>query len=237
MGSTMSKKGFGSQKKVLERPINSRRQTLKVEPKQGEIIDEIEEEEVSFDIDDSNAEDTFIQMDRLGDIEKDKVDKSQLVEYDAFYKEQFFKNELFNYDVEDIKDKEVEEINHEMNKLEAHRKLLAKRKEKDAQEKKGLNTTELQQQIEILEKELEEKKEKEEKEKKEWEEKMKKEQKELEKQKEKEQKELEEKKKKEEKEQKEWEKKWEKEQKELEKQKKKEQKEWEEKKKWKRERI
>ena len=153
MGSTMSKKGFGSQKKVLERPINSRRQTLKVEPKQGEIIDEIEEEEVSFDIDDSNAEDTFIQMDRLGDIEKDKVNKSQLVEYDAFYKEQFFKNELFNYDVEDIKDKEVEEINHEMNKLEAHRKLLAKRKEKDAQEKKGLNTTELQQQIEILEKE------------------------------------------------------------------------------------
>ena len=50
-------------------------------------------------------------------------------------------------------DKEVEEINHEMNKLEAHRKLLEKRKEKDATEKKGLDTTELQQQIEILEKE------------------------------------------------------------------------------------
>ena len=144
---------MGFSKKGFRRPSNSRHQTLKFEPNQKEMIGELEEEELPVDIDESNAEDTFIQMDRLGDIEKDKVDKSQLVEYDAFYKEQFFKNELFNYDVEDIKDKEVEEINHEMNKLEAHRKLVAKRKEKDAQEKKGLNTTELQQQIEVLEKE------------------------------------------------------------------------------------
>ena len=144
---------MGFSKKGFRRPSNSRHQTSKFEPNQKEMIGELEEEELPVDIDESNAEDTFIQMDRLGDIEKDKVDKSQLVEYDAFYKEQFFKNELFNYDVEDIKDKEVEEINHEMNKLEAHRKLVAKRKEKDAQEKKGLNTTELQQQIEVLEKE------------------------------------------------------------------------------------
>ena len=51
-----------------------------------------------------------------------KVDKSQLVEYDLFYKEQFFKNEVFKYDVNNIQDKEVQEINHEMNKLEVKRK-------------------------------------------------------------------------------------------------------------------
>lgn len=80
-------------------------------------------------------------MERLGDIEKGTVDKSQLIEYDTFYKEQYYKNEVFNYNVSDIKDKEMEKINHEMNKLEAHRKLLPKRKEKDAVEKKGLDTT------------------------------------------------------------------------------------------------
>jgi hypothetical protein len=39
-----------------------------------------------------------------------KVDKSQLVEYDLFYKEQFFKNEVFLYDVENIEDKFEAEI-------------------------------------------------------------------------------------------------------------------------------
>ena len=150
MNSTVSRRGF--KRTNTERKTNSRRPTLVIN-NPNEIINEIEEEEISFELGSSNGEDTFIQMDRLGDIPKDKVNKSQLVEYDAFYKEQFFKNEVFNYDVEDIKDKEVEEINHEMNKLEAHRKLLEKKKEKDATEKKGLDTTELQQQIEILEKE------------------------------------------------------------------------------------
>ena len=150
MNSTVSRRGF--KRTSTERKTNSRRPTIAIN-NPNEIINEIEEEEISFELGSSNGEDTFIQMDRLGDIPKDKVNKSQLVEYDAFYKEQFFKNEVFNYDVEDIKDKEVEEINHEMNKLEAHRKLLEKKKEKDATEKKGLDTTELQQQIEILEKE------------------------------------------------------------------------------------
>ena len=112
-----------------------------------------EEEDFSFDLDESENKDIFIRMDRLGDIEKGSVDKSQLIEYDAFYKEQYYKNEVFNYDVSDIKDKEVEEINHEMNKLEAHRKLLAKKKEKDAVEKKGLDTTQLEKEIKILEQE------------------------------------------------------------------------------------
>ena len=152
MNSTVSRRGV--KKNNTERKTNSRRPTLVLNNQQNEIINEIEEEEISVDIDVSkDGEDTFIRMNHIGDIPIDKVNKSQLVEYDAFYKEQFFKNEVFNYDVEDIKDKEVEEINHEMNKLEVHRKLLAKKKEKDAQEKKGLDTTELQQQIEVLEKE------------------------------------------------------------------------------------
>ena len=148
MNSTVSKK-----KKMTERRSTSRRPSILPTNKiPGEIKDEIEEEEYSFDLEDTNHEDSFIKVERLGDIEKDKVNKSQLVEYDAFYKEQYYKNEVFNYDVSDIKDKEVEEINHEMNKLEAHRKLVAKRKEKDAQEKKGLDTTEIKEEIVQLEK-------------------------------------------------------------------------------------
>ena len=152
MNSRRAKKGLNSQKKNLE---NGRRPTLVGTSRlpQQAIIQEVEEEEISFDFDQSNHEDTFIKMEHLGDIAKGTVDKSQLVEYDNFYKEQFFKNEVFNYDVSDIKDKEVEEINHEMNKLEAHRKLLEKKKEKDAQDKKGLDTTELQEKIKVLEQE------------------------------------------------------------------------------------
>ena len=152
MNSRRAKKGLNSQKKNLE---NGRRPTLVGTSRlpQQATIQEVEEEEISFDFDQSNHEDTFIKMEHLGDIAKGTVDKSQLVEYDNFYKEQFFKNEVFNYDVSDIKDKEVEEINHEMNKLEAHRKLLEKKKEKDAQDKKGLDTTELQEKIKVLEQE------------------------------------------------------------------------------------
>ena len=148
MGSTISKKNF----RYDERK-RTKKQTLIAHQKSKNVINEVEEEEISFDLDDPKYYDNFIEIERLGDIEKNTVNKSQLVEYDNFYKEQFFKNEVFNYDVSDIKDKEVEEINHEMNKLEAHRKLLAKRKEKDAQEKKGLDTTDLQKEIEKLEKE------------------------------------------------------------------------------------
>ena len=154
MNTNVSRKSY-TERKRMEKRGTSRRGSLignNALPT-GEAIQEMEEEGFSFDIDDSVNDDIFIQMDRIGDIEKGTVNKSQLIEYDAFYKEQYYKNEVFNYDVSDIKDKEVEEINHEMNKLEAHRKLLAKRKEKDAQEKKGLDTTELQIEIEQLEKE------------------------------------------------------------------------------------
>ena len=104
---TVTKKSYVDRKKHLEREGNGRRNSITPNKNKFEIFKEIEEEEISYDLDESNQEDTFIQQDKLEDIEKDKVDKSQLVEYDAFYKEQFFKNEVFNYDVRDIKDKEV----------------------------------------------------------------------------------------------------------------------------------
>ena len=78
------------------------------------------------------------------------IDKSQLVEYDAFYKEQFFTNDVFKYDVNNIQDKEVQEINHEMNKLEAKRNLIAKKKEKDVLVSKGLDTADIEIEIEEL---------------------------------------------------------------------------------------
>ena len=154
MNTNVSRKSY-TERKRMEKRGTSRRGSLignNALPT-GEAIQEMEEEGFSFDIDDSVNDDIFIQMDRIGDIEKGTVNKSQLIEYDAFYKEQYYKNEVFNYDVSDIKDKEVEEINHEMNKLEAHRKLLAKKKEKDAVEKKGLDTTNLEKEIVQLEKE------------------------------------------------------------------------------------
>ena len=131
---------------------------LQNEDEKNEIKDdkvqEIKEENSSyFDEETENSnEDTFIAMNRIGDIEK-PIDKSQLVEYDLFYKEQFFKNDVFKYDVNNIQDKEVQEINHEMNKLDVKRRLIAKKKEKDVQVSKGLDTEEITFEIEALEKE------------------------------------------------------------------------------------
>ena len=52
-----------------------------------------------------------------------KNEKINLVEYDSFYKEQYFKNDLFIDDVDIIKDEEVEKIKKEINKLEIKQKL------------------------------------------------------------------------------------------------------------------
>ena len=83
------------------------------------------------------------------------VDKSQLVEYDLFYKEQFFKDEVFKYDIENIQDKEEKEISKEMTKLDCKRRLTEKKKLKEVNELKGLDTMELQEQIDKLTKEYE----------------------------------------------------------------------------------
>ena len=117
------------------------------------IVIELDEEE-------SNNEDNFI---RLKEPEYTKpVDKSQLVEYDLFYKEQFFKNEVFLYDVENIVDKVEAEIEKEMNRLEIKRKLIEKKKLKEVYDVKKLDTTDLQKEIADLEKAYEKCKRKEE---------------------------------------------------------------------------
>ena len=121
---------------------------MKIEEKEGEEDEPYE----NGDSDKSEFDDTFIKINRLGDIDK-PVDKSQLVEYDTFYKEQFFKDEVFRYDINNIQDKEVQEINHEMNKLDVKRKLIAKKKEKDVLASKGLNTEEIDEEIAVIEKE------------------------------------------------------------------------------------
>ena len=121
---------FQSEKSLFKR--NSQlSQTKKLDKdKSSKGVKEIEEEQTSFFLDEeSERSETFIQINKDRDM-LIEVDKSQLVEYDLFYKEQFFKNDVFKYDVNDIQDKEVQEINHEMNKLEAKRNLIAKKKKK-----------------------------------------------------------------------------------------------------------
>ena len=121
--------------------------------KEEEHIDEIEEYSFNEEGDEHN-DDTFIKLNHFKEMEK-PVDKSQLVEYDLFYKEQFFKDEVFKYDVENIQDKEEKEINKEMNKLDCKRRLTEKKKLKEVNDLKGLDTTELQEQINALTKEYE----------------------------------------------------------------------------------
>ena len=116
------------------------------EEKQIEEIEEFSENEQN--------DDTFINLNHFKEMDK-PVDKSQLVEYDLFYKEQFFKDEVFKYDVKNIQDKEEKEIDKEMTKLDCKRRLTEKKKLKEVNDLKGLDTTELEEQIKVLTKEYE----------------------------------------------------------------------------------
>ena len=154
------------------KPVRSekKRKTQKLIVKKGTIRDiqknenekdkekeevKIEEiEEYSLNDEEELKDDTFIKLNHFKEMEK-PVDKSQLVEYDLFYKEQFFKNEVFKYDVENIQDKEEKEIDKEMNKLDCKRRLTEKKKLKEVNDLKGLDTTELQAEIKKLTKEYE----------------------------------------------------------------------------------
>ena len=123
--------------------------------KEKEEQHEIEEiEEFSYNEENDPNDDTFVKLNHNKEMDK-PVDKSQLVEYDLFYKEQFFKNEVFKYDVENIQDKEEKEIDKEMNKLDCKRRLTEKKKLKEVNDLKGLDTTELDEQIKVLTKEYE----------------------------------------------------------------------------------
>ena len=77
-------------------------------------------------------------------------DKKQLSEYDLFYKEQFFQNELFVYDVENIEDKVEAEIKKEMTRLNLKQKLIATKKLKEVNDLKNLDTKQLQLEIDDL---------------------------------------------------------------------------------------
>ena len=150
-----SEKKKKTQKLILRKSTFREKDKKEVEKenekeKEEICIDEIEEDSLS----DKQNDDTFIKMNQSKEITK-PVDKSQLVEYDLFYKEQFFKDEVFKYDVENIQDKEEKEIDKEMNKLDCKRRLTEKKKLKEVNDLKGLDTTELEHEINVLTKEYE----------------------------------------------------------------------------------
>ena len=139
-------------KKATNRELGKKdKENEKVKEAQ-EIADEIEE--YSLNEEEELNEDTFIKLNHFKEMDK-PVDKRQLVEYDLFYKEQFFKDEVFKYDVENIQDKEEKEINKEMNKLDCKRRLTEKKKLKEVNDLKGLDTSELEEEIKKLEAEYE----------------------------------------------------------------------------------
>ena len=116
-----------------------------------EEYDEDEEEEEEGEGEGEEEDESSLSFkSRKSEDENDSEQKINLVEYDMFYKEQFLKNDVFEYDVENIKDEESEKINKEINKLEIERKLLEKKKLKEVMETKGENTKELQEEIDEL---------------------------------------------------------------------------------------
>ena len=116
---------------------------------------EYTDEEEDGEISDSNQDFNFIQIGKKrydyaespSLIQSEKID---LVEYDSLYKETFFKDDLFRFDAENLKDKEAEKIKKEINKLEIKQKLKDKRKLKEVNDLKGIDTTELKNEIQIL---------------------------------------------------------------------------------------
>ena len=127
------------------------KEALKIEKEEDEKIEEIEE--YSLDEDEFD-EDTFIKLNNDKTFDE-KANQSQLDEYDLFYKEQFFRHELFRYDADNIQDKEEEDINKQMTKLETKRRLTEKKKLKEVNDLKGLDTTDLNEEIQELTKKYE----------------------------------------------------------------------------------
>ena len=95
------------------------------------------------DEDKSNNRSGFIALNQPNYDKEKMSDKKQLSEYDLFYKEQFFQNELFVYDVENIEDKVEAEIKKEMTRLNLKQKLIATKKLKEVNDIKNLDTKQL----------------------------------------------------------------------------------------------
>ena len=105
---------------------------------------ELEEE------DESNNRSGFITLNQQNYDKEKMSDKKQLSEYDLFYKEQFFQNELFVYDVENIENKVEAEIKKEMTRLNLKQKLIATKKLKEVNDLKNLDIKQLQLEIDDL---------------------------------------------------------------------------------------
>ena len=142
--------------KMMVKKGTIRERLMKDPEKEKEKINEENIEEIEeYSLDELHEdEDTFIKLNNERNYEG-KADNSQLDEYDLFYKEQFFRDELFRYDAENIQDKEEEDINKQMNKLDCKRRLKEKKKLKEVNDLKGLDTTELAKEIKKLTKEYE----------------------------------------------------------------------------------
>ena len=74
------------------------------------------------------------------------------MEYDKFYKQNFFKDDVFNFDFENIHDKEEELIKKDVERMELKKKIKEKTKLKDVNTLKGIDTDELQKEITELKK-------------------------------------------------------------------------------------
>ena len=100
-----------------------------------------------------NVDNTLTESEKI-DEQHVKVDKSELMEYDKFYKEQFFKTDVFNFDLND-KDKEEEEITKDVSRMEIKKKMKEKMKLKKVNLSKGLDVTDLDKEIDDLKAKLE----------------------------------------------------------------------------------
>ena len=116
--------------KMMVKKGTIRERLMKDPEKEKEKINEENIEEIEeYSLDELHEdEDTFIKLNNERNYEG-KADNSQLDEYDLFYKEQFFRDELFRYDAENIQDKEEEDINKQMNKLDCLQKTFKRKKE------------------------------------------------------------------------------------------------------------
>ena len=100
-----------------------------------------------------NVDNTLTESEKI-DEQHIQVDKSELMEYDKFYKEQFFKTDVFNFDLND-KDKEEEEITKDVSRMEIKKKMKEKMKLKKVNLSKGLDVTDLDKEIDDLKAQLE----------------------------------------------------------------------------------
>ena len=134
----------GNKKEEEEKKENEEKVDKIKKQKEELILNKEKQEKIKEESDkeDDENDDTFIKLEPMnGDIVQ--IDRSKLVEYDMFYKEQFFKNEAFKYDVDNIEDKETAAINKEMRKLDTKRRLLEKQKIREVNKLKGFDVTEL----------------------------------------------------------------------------------------------